>query len=81
MYRKGSTGEGVKEIQRKVGATVDGIYGPETEQKVREFQKDRAISPDGIVGPITISKLNPSLLEILRDANRKFWNVMLGRSA
>ncbi|GAE24708.1 hypothetical protein JCM9140_656 [Halalkalibacter wakoensis JCM 9140] len=46
-------GEDVQEVQQKVGATVDGIFGPETEERVRQFQRSANIVVDGIVGPQT----------------------------
>ncbi|MBU8906763.1 peptidoglycan recognition protein family protein [Desertibacillus haloalkaliphilus] len=46
-------GEDVREVQQKVGAMVDGVFGNETEQKVREFQRQHGLSVDGIVGPQT----------------------------
>ena len=56
LLRKGSRGEGVKELQRRLGMSgndVDGIFGPGTEKAVRQFQQDSGISVDGIVGPNT----------------------------
>ncbi|OLO40716.1 hypothetical protein BTR23_04375 [Alkalihalophilus pseudofirmus] len=46
-------GEDVREVQQKVGAMVDGFFGPETEQRVREFQQRENLTVDGIVGPQT----------------------------
>ncbi|MFV8826967.1 peptidoglycan-binding protein [Alkalihalobacterium sp. APHAB7] len=46
-------GEDVREVQQKVGAMVDGLYGPETAQRVRDFQQRENITVDGIVGPQT----------------------------
>lgn len=46
-------------IQWKVGAAVDGIYGPETADKVKQFQTvfnnnyKTKLAVDGIVGPMT----------------------------
>ena len=56
LLRKGSRGEGVKELQRRLGMSgndVDGIFGPGTEKAVRQFQQDSGIAVDGIVGPNT----------------------------
>lgn len=47
------TGEDVKLVQRVVGATVDGKFGPQTEAKVMQFQSAHGLKPDGIVGPRT----------------------------
>jgi len=56
--RRGATGELVKQVQTKVGADVDGNFGPKTEAKVRAFQRDRGLVPDGIVGPNTWAALD-----------------------
>lgn len=48
----------VKEIQAKVGATVDGDFGPHTEAAVRRLQRAHGLVPDGIVGPQTWAALD-----------------------
>lgn len=53
LIRKGSRGHYVKVVQARVGAKVDGIFGPETERKVRAFQQMQGVGVDGIVGPVT----------------------------
>ena len=37
--------------------SIDGVYGPRTEQAVREFQASRGLAVDGIVGPDTTRAL------------------------
>lgn len=56
--RRGMTGELTKLIQRKVGVTPDGNFGPDTEAAVRAFQGQRGLVPDGIVGPKTWAELD-----------------------
>ncbi len=51
--RRGAKGDLVKQIQRAVGVTADGDFGPKTEAAVRAFQRHRGLVPDGIVGPLT----------------------------
>jgi len=51
--RRGMTGDLTRQVQAKVGATVDGNFGPKTEAAVRAFQRARGIVADGIVGPKT----------------------------
>ncbi|WP_456275664.1 peptidoglycan recognition protein family protein [Bacillus sp. AK128] len=51
-------GEDVRDVQEKVGAVVDGIYGPSTSEAVRSFQRGRGLVADGIVGPRTWQALD-----------------------
>jgi len=69
VFRKGSKGESVKQIQRALKAAnfdcgaVDGIYGSATEDAVRRFQSMYAdLAGDGVYGPKTKNKL----AEVLR---------------
>ncbi len=48
--RQGSTGPDVALWQSIVGVTVDGKFGPQTDQATRAWQKQRGILSDGIVG-------------------------------
>lgn len=64
IYKKGSRGETVKQIQRALGGggykvIIDGVFGPITEEAVRAFQHDNRLAVDGIVGPATLAKLIP----------------------
>jgi len=56
--RRGSRGDLVRVIQRKVNTDVDGIFGPLTEAAVRRFQRNHDLVPDGIVGPLTWAALD-----------------------
>lgn len=49
--RRGSSGEMVREVQRKLGVDPTGTFGPKTEAAMRELQRGRGMVPDGIVGP------------------------------
>jgi peptidoglycan hydrolase-like protein with peptidoglycan-binding domain len=56
--RRGVTGVLTEQVQAKVGATVDGRFGPNTEAAVRAFQRAHGLVPDGIVGPKTWAALD-----------------------
>jgi len=57
--QQGATGQAVRAIQVLLsakygyGISVDGIFGPDTNDAVRDFQDDNDLSVDGIVGPQT----------------------------
>lgn len=55
--RKGSRGEDVATLQRKLNLIADGIFGSITDEAVRDFQKSHALTVDGIVGPKTWAAL------------------------
>ena len=69
LLRRGSTGEGVAQMQtwlRAAGifydsipvlSAVDGIFGSATENAVRAFQRTFGLTADGVVGPATWDQL------------------------
>jgi hypothetical protein len=50
-------GGGVRALQRKVGVTADGVFGPGTEAAVKRWQRRHGLVADGIVGPQTRSRM------------------------
>lgn len=60
LYKRGSRGEIVKQIQQALHLLPDGVYGSITEEAVRLFQMKSGLKPDGIVGPATLAKLLPA---------------------
>jgi len=54
---EGSKGERVRWLQRILGISVDGQFGPLTRGAVIRFQKEHQLIPDGIVGPKTFAQL------------------------
>lgn len=66
ILRIGSSGERVKDLQRKLNQTgasltVDGLFGANTGNAVRAFQRKYNLSVDGIAGVNTIKKLESVL--------------------
>ncbi len=63
IYRRGSTGSIVTEIQRRLynwgyySDGIDGIFGSRTEKAVRYFQQKNGLAVDGIVGKATLAAL------------------------
>jgi hypothetical protein len=47
--KQGASGDKVKLIQKRVGATADGIYGPKTAAAVKAWQIKKGIAATGIV--------------------------------
>lgn len=71
IYKEGSKGEIVLQIQRSLagyglGVYPDGIYGKITAAAVREFQKQNNLKADGIAGPATLAKILPFRLKTSR---------------
>jgi Transglycosylase-like domain/Putative peptidoglycan binding domain len=50
-------GVSVAALQRALGVTADGVYGPQTRRAVRRFQRAHGLTVDGIVGPQTLAAL------------------------
>ena len=48
----------IRTIQRKVGVTPDGDYGPNTKAHVIRWQRSHRLTADGAVGPQTWTALN-----------------------
>lgn len=78
LYKKGSRGEVVKQIQKALCLYPDGIFGELTEEAVKEFQIKNHLSVDGIVGPATLAKLVP---QRLRKSKRTISEIIIHCSA
>lgn len=67
---KGSRGDTVALLQRKLNLIPDGIFGPITDEAVRDFQKSHGLAVDGIVGPKTWAALGVGSLPNTRRINK-----------
>lgn len=52
-----AAGGTVVQLQRALGLTADGIYGPQTRRAVRRYQRAHGLAVDGIAGPATLAAL------------------------
>lgn len=50
--RRGDEGTQVGVLQTIVGADVDGVFGPKTEERVKKVQRSAGLKEDGIAGPL-----------------------------
>ena len=62
-YKRGSTGQMVREIQKALHLMPDGIFGAITDEAVRKWQKEHGLIADGVVGTKTLLKLIPARLK------------------
>lgn len=61
IYKIGSRGEVVRQIQKALDLYPDGIYGTLTQERVTQWQREHGLTADGIVGPVTLARLLPSV--------------------
>lgn len=63
VFSRGSRGEGVKWIQRRLNekgfscGEADGVFGARTLAALKNFQKANSLAADGVAGPLTLAKL------------------------
>lgn len=80
LYKEGSRGEVVKQIQKALRLYPDGIWGPLTTERVREFQREHGLKDDGIVGPATLTKLLPGVAKAalgLKRSRRRITEIIV----
>jgi hypothetical protein len=56
----------IRKLQRKVGVSADGVFGPATERAVKRWQRRHGLVADGIVGPQTRSAMGLGAGPILK---------------
>lgn len=59
--KEGARGPLVEQVQRKLGISADGVFGPQTEKAVRRYQRSKGLTVDGVVGQQTAGALGVSL--------------------
>ncbi len=53
----GDTGREVRQLQRALGISEDGIYGSQTESAVIRYQQNCGLEVDGVAGTATLSSI------------------------
>lgn len=76
IYKQGSRGETVKQIQKALNLYPDGIFGPLTTEAVKTFQKEHGLTADGLVGPATLAKLLPTITG-LKKSRRTITEIII----
>jgi hypothetical protein len=77
--KQGSKGEGVKQLQIKLGMSgskADGIFGPATAKAVKTFQKSQGLKVDGVVGPETKARIEKLAGDYKYDGPEKMFPDM-----
>jgi hypothetical protein len=49
--------DSVRALQKKLGVSADGVYGPRTRAAVKRFQRSHGLAVDGVAGPQTLAAL------------------------
>jgi len=57
LLKIGSSGSDVIALQKALGLSADGDFGPGTEKAVKDFQSKNGLTADGFVGDATWSKI------------------------
>lgn len=80
IYKEGSRGEVVRQIQKALRLYPDGIWGPLTTEAVKQFQREHGLKDDGIVGPATLAKLLPGVAKAalgLKRSRRRITEIIV----
>ena len=62
IYKQGSRGAVVKQIQKVLKCYPDGVWGPRTTEALKDWQKKNGLKPDGLAGPATLSRMGISVV-------------------
>lgn len=80
IYKKGSRGEMVVQIQNVLHLYPDGIFGELTREAVTAWQREHGLTADGIVGPATLAKMFPAVAQSalgLKKSKRKITDIVV----
>lgn len=73
IYKEGSKGAVVKQIQKVVRCYPDGVWGKVTTECVKAWQRAHGLTADGIVGPRTLAAMGVSL----RKSKRRIDEIII----
>ncbi len=65
-----SRGSGVSALQRALGVSADGVFGPQTQKAVKAYQASHGLTADGIAGPQTRSRLGMGAGPVLKRGGK-----------
>ena len=65
-----SRGSGVSSLQRMLGVSADGVFGPQTQKALKTWQRGHGLTADGIAGPQTRSKLGMGSGPVLKRGGK-----------
>ena len=71
IYKLGSRGEVVKQIQKALHLVQDGVFGPLTREALMTYQREHGLTPDGVAGPATLAKLLPTWVAVIQQHTQK----------
>ena len=80
LLKKRKKGPEGARLQKKLGITADGIFGPATHKAVIRFQLDKELKVDGIVGNntwhmLTMTKPTPEAIDEDSDINSQYFKT------
>lgn len=75
----GSKGEDVKVLQKYLGLTLDGNFGPKTDLKVKQWQKSKGLIPDGVVGPKSWALIIPTTQPVVTQSKTDISGVGISK--
>jgi peptidoglycan hydrolase-like protein with peptidoglycan-binding domain len=64
--RAGRHGGGVSGLQRALGLSPDGVFGPATQKALKRWQRAHGLTADGVAGPATRAKLGLGAGKVLK---------------
>ncbi len=80
IYKMGSRGSVVKQIQGALHLVQDGVFGTLTRETLIAWQREHGLTADGIAGPATLAKLLPTVIKkafSLKKSKRTITDIVI----